>query len=93
LKGIGWKSNKSLKRRWKMDSSYKLLLGIYIAIGFLILMWIGTLSTKNHSQPKPIINNQIPIGYNLGQVGKDSVLTIKGQFVRQVGDRVMIKVK
>jgi hypothetical protein len=37
--------------------------------------------------------NQIPIGYNLGKVGKDSVLTIKGQFVRQVGDRVMVKVK
>jgi hypothetical protein len=42
---------------------------------------------------KPIINNQIPIGYNLGKVGKDSVLTIKGQFVRQVGDRVYVKVK
>ncbi len=76
-----------------MDSSYKLLLGIYIAIGFLILMWIGTLDTKNHSQSKPIINNQIPIGYNLGKVGKDSVLAIKGQFVRQVGDRVMIKIR
>jgi hypothetical protein len=76
-----------------MDSSYKLLLGIYIAIGFLILMWIGKISTKNHSQPKTIINNQIPIGYNLGKVGKDSVLTIKGQFVRQVGDRVYVKVK
>ena len=76
-----------------MDSSYKLLLGVYIAIGCLILMWMGTLSIKNHDQPKPIINNQIPVGYNLGKVGKDSVLTIKGHFVRQVGDRVYVKVK
>jgi hypothetical protein len=76
-----------------MDSSYKILLGVYIATGCLILLWIGTLCTKNHSKPKPIINNQIPIGYNLGKVGKDSVLTIKGQFVRQVGDRVYVKVK
>jgi hypothetical protein len=76
-----------------MDSTYKSLLGVYIAIAFLILLWIGTLRTKNHSQPKPIINQQIPIGYNLGKVGKDSVLTIKGQFVRQVGDRVMIKIR
>jgi hypothetical protein len=77
----------------QMDSSYKFLLGVYIAIGCLIWLWIGTLCTKNHYQPTPIIHNQIPVGYNLGKVGKDSVLTIKGQFVRQVGDRVMIKVK
>jgi hypothetical protein len=76
-----------------MDSTYKSLLSVYIAIACLILLWIGTLDTKNHSQPKPIINHQIPIGYNLGKVGKDSVLTIKGQFVRQVGDRVMIKIR
>jgi len=81
------------KRRTQMDSSYKFLLGVYIAIACLILMWIGTICTKNHDQPTPIIHNQIPIGYNLGKVGKDSVLTIKGQFVRQVGDRVYVKVK
>jgi hypothetical protein len=78
-----------------MDSSYKLLLGVYIAIGCLIWLWIGTLSTKSHSQPSPTHPKirAVPIGYNLGQVGKDSVLIVKGVFVRQVGDRVYVKVK
>ena len=47
---------------------------------------------KPQPSPAPIINQQIPVGYNLGKVSKDSVLTIKGQFVRQVGDRVHVKV-
>jgi hypothetical protein len=93
LKGIGWRRNKSLKRRLKMETFAKFAIGIYIAFGLLIWLSMPTFCSKNHSQPKPIINNQIPVGYNLGKVGKDSVLTIKGQFVRQVGDRVMIKVK
>jgi len=72
---------------------------VYNHFGFLILVlsaiWISVYcSIPNEKQkPKPIIHNQIPIGYNIGKVGKDSVLTIKGQFVRQVGDRVYVKVK
>jgi len=71
----------------------------YNQFGFLIillsLIWISVYCSipDEKQKTKPIINNQIPIGYNLGQVGKDSVLTIKGQFVRQVGDRVYVKVK
>ena len=76
-----------------MEKFAKFALGGYIAVALFIWLSMPTFCSKNHSQPKPIINNQIPVGYNLGKVGKDSVLTIKGQFVRQVGDRVMIKVK
>lgn len=67
--------------------------GILIII--LSVIWISVYcSIPNEKQKtKPIINHQIPIGYNLGKVGKDSVLTIKGQFVRQVGDRVIIKIR
>jgi hypothetical protein len=74
---------------------------VYNPFGFLIIVlsviWVLVYCSIPNEKPKPtptpIIHNQIPIGYNLGKVGKDSVLTIKGQFVRQVGDRVMIKVK
>jgi hypothetical protein len=72
---------------------------VYNPFGFLIILlsaiWISVycLIPNQKQKPTPIIHKQIPIGYNLGKVGKDSVLTIKGQFVRQVGDRVMIKVK
>jgi hypothetical protein len=76
-----------------MGTFAKFALGIYIAVALFIWLFMPTFCSKNHSQPKSIINNQISIGYNLGKVGKDSVLTIKGQFVRQVGDRVMIKIR
>ena len=76
-----------------MEKFAKFVLGSYIAVALFIWLSMPTFCTKNHDQQTPIIHNQIPIGYNIGKVGKDSVLTIKGQFVRQVGDRVMIKVK
>jgi len=76
-----------------MEKFAKFAVGIYIAFGLLIWLSVPTFCSKNHDQPKPLINNQIPVGYNLGQVGKDSVLTIKGVFVRQVGDRVYVRVK
>ena len=61
----------------------------------LLLLWISVYCSIPETKPKniPKVNQQIPIGYNFGKVGKDSVLTIKGQFVRQVGDRVMVKIK
>jgi hypothetical protein len=75
-----------------MEKFAKFVLGSYIAVALFIWLSMPTFCTKNHDQPKPIIKHQIPIGYNLGKVGKDSVLTIKGQFVRQVGDRVYVKI-
>lgn len=76
-----------------METFAKFALGSYIAVALFIWLSMPTICSKNHSQPKSIINNQIPVGYNFGKVGKDSVLIIKGQFVRQVGDRVMVKIK
>ena len=76
-----------------METFAKFALGSYIAVALFIWLSMPTICSKNHSQPKPIINHQIPIGYNLGKVGKDSVLVVKGTFVRQVGDRVHIKIK
>ncbi len=77
-----------------MEKNSKQLLGIYIFGALFIVVYSGQVCEKpKQPTPTPMIHNQIPIGYNLGKVGKDSVLTIKGQFVRQVGDRVIIKVK
>lgn len=77
-----------------MDSDTK---GMVFIFAIIAVMWISLAYIFEYKPqqptPTPMIHNQPPIGYNLGQVGKDSVLTIKGQFVRQVGDRVMVKIK
>lgn len=66
--------------------------------GFLIILlsvlWISVYCSIPDTKPNNNIkvNQQIPIGYNFAKVGKDSVLVVKGTYVRQVGDRVYIKI-
>lgn len=64
-------------------------------IVILSIIWISVYCSIPNENPtnKEIYNHQPPIGYNFGKVGKDSVLVIKGTFVRQVGDRVIVKIK
>lgn len=63
------------------------LLITYIFIAFLAIF---------ASQPKQFTENQpiktIPIGYKFQQVGHDSVLVIKGKFVKELDGRVWVKV-
>jgi len=66
---------------------------VTIATTCLLLGYVIQDKTKQEPPTTPPKIRAVPIGYNLGKVGKDSVLTIKGQFVRQVGDRVYVKVK
>jgi hypothetical protein len=76
-----------------MDSDTKGLVSIF-AIGmicFLIAFCVETF--KPQPSPTPPKIRAVQVGYDLDKVGKDSVLIVKGVFVRQVGDRVYVKVK
>ena len=66
--------------------------------GYLIILlsvlWISVYCSMPDTKPNNNlkVNQQIHIGYNFAKIGKDSVLVVKGKYIRQLDGRVFIKV-
>jgi hypothetical protein len=73
---------------------------VYNHFGFLIFVLSAILISaycfipNKQPQPTPTLPKirAVQVGYDLDKVGKDSILVVKGQFVKQLGDRVVIKI-
>ena len=68
-------------------------IGLYIfMLAYITMAILAILAAK----PKNFTENQpdktINIGYKFDKVGQDSVLTIKGKFVKELHGRVLVKV-
>lgn len=63
---------------------------IYLLSSIAFIIILGASATIPTTENQPIRN--VPVGYDIGIVGHDSILIVKGKFVRELDGRVYIKI-